>query len=142
MCSKATTLRRAGAWQPIDAAIVSLPQAGPISFIPLKASTFVKTTSDVTFTDGVVVSWTSDRPSEGMEVVRLPLRILTSALDSVSGIVKLRVDYKTQSKGLSDADTALIASQSAQIKSLEGYRTLVDCVRKARESGNESDACF
>lgn len=129
-------------WQPVDAALVALPQAGPISFMPMKASAFVKTTSDVTFTDGQLTSWTQDRPSEVLEIVRLPLKVLSQALKAVSVIVKLRVDYASDSKALVDKNAELIASQAKAEKVSESYDKLMRCVNKARSEGQEADACF
>lgn len=107
-------------WQPVDAAIVPLPQIGPTSFIPLQASMFVKTTSDVTFTDGVPISITRDRPSEALSVLKLPLVVINSLFTSASNVLQLRVNYDTK--------------QSE-------YRKTIECFEAARLTGGTADDC-
>ncbi|WP_397422750.1 hypothetical protein [Phenylobacterium sp.] len=122
-------------WQPIDMAFVALPQAGPTSFIPMNSSAFVKTVNDVQFTDGAIVNWTAERPSEFLEIVRLPVKIATAVISVPAQLISLKVDYSTK-------DKSLIEAQRQQIKALDNWRRLQDC-RTAAGADNEAvAACF
>lgn len=120
---------------PIDAAVVLLPQAGPISYIPMRSSAFVKTVDDVAFDNGMLASWTSSRPSEVLEVVRLPVRILKAVVSVPAEIIKLRIDLSDQQKGLA-------ASQQAQIAANARLALIQRCVKAADGDRDRALACF
>ncbi|MGQ7828944.1 hypothetical protein [Altererythrobacter sp. Z27] len=120
---------------PIDAALVMLPQAGPISHIPMRSSAFVKTTNDVLFENGMITSWTANRPSEVLEVVRLPVRIAKSIVSVPAEIFQLRVNLSDQQKGLAE-------SQKAQIEAQARLLEIKTCVTTAGEDNTAALACF
>lgn len=120
---------------PVDAAVTTLPQLGPISYIPMHSSLFVKTVDDVVFENGVVTSWNAIRPSEVAEVVRLPVRILKSAVSVPAELVKLRIDLADQEKGLA-------ASQKAQIEANARLAAIQACVNAAGSDRDATLACF
>ncbi len=122
-------------WQPVDAALVSLPQAGPVSFIPMRSSAFVKTVNDVTFVDGSVSSWTADRPSEVLEIVRLPVRVLTALISVPAQILSLRVDYSSKQE-------AFAAYQRKEIERDARNVELLACIRRSEADGTAASACF
>jgi multidrug efflux pump subunit AcrA (membrane-fusion protein) len=121
--------------QPVDAALVLIPQLGPISYIPMRSSAFVKTVDDVTFSNGSITSWNASRPSEVFEVVRLPVRILTAIISVPAQILSLRVN-------LSDKDKALAASQQAQIAAQSELAALKSCLASAERDGTNTESCF
>jgi len=121
--------------RPIEAALVLIPQLGPVSYIPMRSSAFVKTVDDVTFSDGSITAWNATRPSEALEVVRLPVRILTAIISVPAQIFSLRVD-------LSDKTKALAASQQAQISAQEKLTALKACLAIAERDGSGADACL
>lgn len=120
---------------PIDAALVMLPQAGPISYIPMRSSAFVKTTNDVLFENGMITSWTANRPSEVLEVVRLPVRIAKSIVSIPAEIFQLRVNLSDQQKGLAE-------TQKAQIEAQARLLEIKTCVTTAGDDSTAALACF
>lgn len=123
------------AWQPIDAVVMSLPQAGPVSFIPMEANALVKTTHDVVFVDGSIASWNSERPSELLSLARVPLQVVDSVFTSVSKIVQARINLGTQSLSLADQQRLIIESQARDAR-------LMQCLSLAQRDGTDTAACF
>lgn len=107
--------------QPIDAVLVLLPQAGSVSYVPMKSSAFVRTVNDVQFEEGAIKSWNATRPSEALEFVRLPVKILKSVLEVPATIFSLRIDVNSKEKALAD-------SQRAEIEAAARLRDLKDCI--------------
>jgi len=126
---------RADSWQPVDAAIVMLPQAGPVSYIPMESSAFVRTVDDVQFADGSIASWNSERPSEAMEVVRLPVKVLTAIVSVPAQLLSLRVDYSTKAQSLADM-------QRQQIEMENRLRLLRACLAQAEAAGESGQSCL
>jgi hypothetical protein len=121
--------------QPIDAALAMVPQAGPVSFIPMQSSAFVRTVDDVVFDNGMIASWNASRPSELLEVVRLPVKILTAVLSAPAQIISLRVN-------LSDKDKALAESQQAEIAAQTKLTALRTCIEVAEREERSATSCF
>lgn len=122
-------------WQSVDAALLPLPQAGPVSYIPMNSSAFVKTVDDVSFQDGSIAAWTAERPSEVLEVVRLPVRVLTAIISIPAQILSLRVDYSSK-------EESLAAYQRKEMERDARNAELVACIRKAEAEGDLASACF
>lgn len=120
---------------PIDATITMLPQIGPVSYIPMRSSAFVKTVDDVVFDNGMLVSWNASRPSEVLEVVRLPVKILKSIVSVPAEIFKLRIDLSDQQKGLA-------ASQQAQMAAQAKLAKIQTCVDAAGANNDAAMTCF
>ena len=121
--------------RPVDAALVLIPQLGPISYIPMRSSAFVKSVDDVTFSNGSISSWNATRPSGALEIVRLPVRVLTALISVPAQILSLRVD-------LSDQDKALAISQEAQISAQQKLSVLKECIAAAEREEKSTAACF
>lgn len=121
--------------RPVDAAVAMIPQLGPISYIPLRSSAFVKTVDDVTFSNGAITSWNASRPSEVLEVVRLPIKLLKAVISVPAEILSLKVN-------LSDKDKALAVSQQAQIASQEKLAALKACISGAESAGTNVEVCL
>lgn len=124
-----------GDWHVADALLAQLPQAGPISYIPTNASAFVKTVDDVVFSDGVITSWSPERPSEVLEVVRLPIKIATAMISVPAQILSLRVDYSSKAKALAD-------QQAAEIASTKTLSKLQKCLKDAQDAGTDGMSCL
>lgn len=121
--------------QPVNAALMMIPQAGPTSFIPMRSSAFVKTVNDVQFEDGVIKSWSAERPSEVLEIVRLPVKILTAIVSVPAQLLSVKVNYSTQ-------DKALIEGQQAQIKAQQNLNILKACLKAAGTDETAQAACL
>lgn len=120
---------------PVDAVVMMLPQAGPTSYIPMRASAFVKTTSDVQFVEGSVAAWSSERPSEVLSVARLPAQAIEAFAGALSRVLTLRVETSTSRE-------ALGAQQMDEQVQLERHRLLMDCIARARRDGTDVTACL
>ncbi len=123
-------------WISTQSSIVMLPNEGPTAYIPIKSAAFVKTVNDVEFENGVIKSWTTDRPSEALEFIRLPVEILKAFVSVPADIIKLRVDLSTQ-------DASLAEKQIAQIEAQERLNKLEICLRDAeRDEEVTALSCF
>lgn len=120
---------------PVDAVVMMLPQAGPTSYLPMRANAFVKTTSDVQFVEGSVAAWSSERPSEVLSVARLPAQAIEAFAGALSRILTLRVETSTSRE-------ALGAQQMEEQVQLERHRLLMDCIARARRDGTDVTACL
>lgn len=127
-------LQRADGSQ-LDASIALLPQAGPIGFVPMNSSAFVKTTDDVQFADGSLTSWSTDRPSEVLEVVRLPVKIATALVSVPAQLLSVKVDYSSKEKALAE-------TQQTQIETQLKLQKLKLCLAKAQADGAAADTCL
>src|SRR5262249_5883892 len=114
-------LRASSGYQPIDGAIVMLPQAGPITYIPMNSSAFVRTVNDVQFTDGMISSWNAERPSEVASVVRIPIRVLTEVMQIPAQVLQYRVN-------LSSSQQDLRSSQNSEMEYIERLRVRDRCL--------------
>lgn len=119
----------------IEEVLLSVPQAGPISYIPQRSSAFVKTVNDVQFENGMIKSWSADRPSEVLEIVRLPVRILTALISVPATMLQLRVNHDSQAKSLAETQAAEMA---ASVK----LRILQVCLDAAGEDVAAARSCL
>jgi hypothetical protein len=122
-------------WQSVDAAVVMLPQGGPVTYIPMNSAPFVRTVNDVQFVDGSISSWSAEHPSEALEVVRLPVRILTALISVPAQLLSVQVDVSTRERTLAE-------TQRQQIEQQERLRLLRECIAEAEHNDTSSLACF
>jgi hypothetical protein len=134
-CAESNAVGTCTKWQATDAAVVTLPQAGPVTYIPMNSAIFVRTVNDVQFTDGSISSWSAERPSEALEIVRLPVKVLTAVVSVPAQLLSLRVDYSSKEKSLADA-------QQAEIASADRLRLLKACLKQAETQNTPTSACF
>ena len=95
----------------VSSQIAMLPQAGPVSYVSMKSSAFVKTVNDVGFKNGVLVSSDITRPGEALVVAGLPLAIVRSFFGAAGEIFSLKVDYSSEA----EARAAQTVSYSQQL---------------------------
>lgn len=122
-------------WYSIDAAVVMLPQAGPITYIPMNSSAFVRTVNDVQFTDGSITSWTAERPSEALEIVRLPVKVLTALVSVPAQLLSVQVD-------ISSRERTLLENQRLQIEQQQRLVILRECIAAAERNETSPLACI
>jgi hypothetical protein len=102
----------------------------------MRSSAFVKTVNDVQFEDGAIKSWSADRPSEVLEIVRLPVKVLMALISVPAQILSLKVDVSSKEKSLADA-------QKAEMEAAERLRALKACVEaSAKQSDASALTCF
>ncbi|WP_339692140.1 hypothetical protein [uncultured Parasphingorhabdus sp.] len=120
---------------PVQGALVALPQAGPVSYIPLRSSAFVKTVDNIVFDKGMLTSWEANRPSEVLEIVRLPIRLLKAVISVPAEILQLRVNYSSQAESLS-------SGYAKQLEAQQKLISLQQCFRKAENTNGDPSLCL
>lgn len=88
-----------------------VPDSTTAFVLPTRAGAFVKTKLEFTFKDGMPVDYSIDQPSQLAAITGLPLAIAKAILEVPASIIKLRVDYESQSAALADARVKLAKSQ-------------------------------
>lgn len=81
---------------------VTIPNLSPISLIPAESLFLVTTTNNATFKDGMLIKYDTNQPSQALEVVRLPARVLQGMLEAVTTFLQLKVNYTKEQKNLID----------------------------------------
>ncbi|WP_396594122.1 hypothetical protein [Brevundimonas sp. R86498] len=120
---------------PLDAVVLMLPQAGPVSYLPMRASALVKTTNDVQFVDGSVAAWSSERPSEVLSLVRLPAQAIEAFAGALARVLTIRIET-------SDGRESLSAQQAEEIVQHERSRLLLNCLEGAASDPDAVTACL
>ena len=99
-------------WFPTEIVALSLPQAGPISYVRQDAGIFTKTTYKNGFSNGILVDYDANRPSEVANLAALPLRVLNGIFDGASQIISLRTGKTKKLTDLTAAELALLQEQA------------------------------
>lgn len=120
---------------PRESLSLKLPQAGPISYLPMTAGAFVRTTSDIQFSNGMIVDWKSERPSEVLEGVRTPFRIVERLIGATAQLASLKVD-------LSSKDAALAQGQRTALSAGASLEAARRCVALAQAEAKDPAPCF
>lgn len=111
-------------WFTTEVLALSLPQAGPISYVRQDAGFMTKTKYKLAFSDGILTSYDANRPSELLEVARTPMRLVNGVFDGISKVISLRTGQNNALAGLSTSElTALqarFALQNGQIVGQSG----------------------
>jgi hypothetical protein len=116
-----------GDWFPAITLALSLPQAGPISYIPQNAGFMTRTTYGTAFKDGILVSYNSSRPSEVLEVARTPMRLVQGFFDGFSKVISLRTGQNNAQAGLVNSQLAVQQAESGLlVDALTGRKKLTD----------------
>lgn len=89
---------------------VALPNFSPIERINFNATTFATNTSKLAFDNGLLTSADTDQPSEMLGVARLPVDIVSGVLESVTGLVQLRINLGQQDVDRADQERALVCA--------------------------------
>lgn len=87
--------------------VISMPNLSPVSLIPADSLFLVTTKNIATFKDGMLVKFDTDQPSQALEVVRLPARVLRGMLEAVTELIQLKVNYTNEQGKLVDAINTL-----------------------------------
>jgi hypothetical protein len=83
-------------WAPISSQMVFLPQRSPIAQIGFKGGGLVTSNADLAFSDGMLTTMDTKRPSEVLSVVKLPLNVVRGMTSVITEIISLKVDYATK----------------------------------------------
>ena len=123
------------AWRTSQVVALKLPQAGPISYLPQNAGAFTRTSYDSVFQDGMLTSYSDDRPSEMLQVAGTPIRVIDALFDGISHVISLRTGVADARSGLSKAQAGQLSAEydllAARIK---GNTTITDAQKANLES--------
>lgn len=97
----------------VDSSIIFLPNKGPVTLAPTTTGALVTTEYELMFEDGVLISWRADRPSELLEIVRLPLSIVDGVFESLSRLIPFQTQQVNNQTDLLEANLRLIEAQGA-----------------------------
>jgi hypothetical protein len=107
-----------------QAAIVLVPNEGPIASVPFNASSGVTTVDKVTFTQGMLTKWDTSKPSEIASIIRIPAGVVTTSLSTLTEVLQARFNVNSKEADLVNSEKSL----------LEAINTLNKT--KAAQSGN------
>lgn len=88
-----------------------VPDADTRFVLPATAAAFVKSKLEYVFKDGMPTEVSIDQPSTLAAISGLPLEIAKAIIEVPASIIKLRVDYESQSAALAEAKTKLLKAQ-------------------------------
>jgi hypothetical protein len=100
-----------------------LPNEGPIGRVDLPAARMVTTGYDFAFKEGMLISFNSTRPSEGLAAAMLIPNALKAIVAIPAEIIQLKVDYSSKEKALIDAKKANLDSELALLNSTNALNT-------------------
>jgi hypothetical protein len=90
---------------------VLLPNGGPIVAIALDRAPFVEKIHDITFTNGTPSEISIKKPSEALEVAKLPLEVVGAVFRTVGELIQLRIDTTGKEAALAEKEVALIEAR-------------------------------
>jgi hypothetical protein len=122
-------------WRTSQVVALTLPQAGPISYLPQNAGFLTRTSYNAAFQDGMLTSYDDDRPSEALQLAGMPIRIIDGVFDGISHVISLRTGVSKAQLGLSQVEKDKVAAQydllAARIK---GSATISDAQKAVLDS--------
>ncbi len=96
-----------------DTALIFMPNASPISKVDFKAGMFVTSKHDVTFENGMLTSKSSNRPSEALGLVSIPLDVAKGVVGVLTEFIQLKINYVSNNETLATKEKALIEALQA-----------------------------
>jgi hypothetical protein len=91
---------------------VEIPNEMPAIPISLDRVSFVTKTAIIEFKDGMIDKVRVEKPSEALELVSLPLRIVGAVFDTIGKLIKFRIDTTDSETALATAQGKLIDAES------------------------------
>lgn len=120
--------------KPVAFFLLMVPNHSPTEMIPANAGAFVTTTQKFGFDNGILVSVDSNKPSEILRAAAIPWDVANATLESLSKLVRLRVDYAEGNADLTEQQIRLLQQLKEQ---LEAQRAL-DAARAGGASDDDS----
>jgi len=103
--------------------VAHVPDASTLFVTPVTAGAFTKVSNKHTFKDGMLVEVSLDKPSMAAAIASLPVEILKALVSIPAAIIKLRVDYESQSAALATSQANVL---KAQVDLLNAQKALED----------------
>ncbi len=113
--------------------MLQVPNGAPAEVLELKATSFVKNTAVLGFTQGLLVSVDTKKPSPALVVAGLPAKIVTGMMDTVSNLLTARVNIVKQETSLATEQANLAKQRQALLDALEELEKLEEAERDAAE---------
>lgn len=95
----------------------------PFCFVVSRGA-FIKKTTTLTITDGVLQGIHIEKPSEIAGLVKIPLDISQKIADLPKGLLSARVDYVTSENNLLTQQAAVLEGQAKVIKAQQALEAL------------------
>lgn len=108
----------------------TVPDASSYYVLPVDANSFTTAKTDIVFSDGMPISYSSDQPSQLAAIARIPVDMLKAAISVPAELIKLRVDYSSQKASLTEKEAAEL---DAKLKLLESQQAL-----KEKQDGSKT----
>lgn len=86
--------------------LVHLPNHGPLMALPLLRHAFVKTKHTVGLRNGMIESYTIDKPSSALALVSWPLDVYDALVSTTAKIVQLKIDTSRSAISLEEQQLA------------------------------------
>jgi hypothetical protein len=103
--------------------VAHVPDASTLLVTPVTATASTKVSNKHTIKDGLLVEVSLDKPSAALAVPSLPVEILEALVSIPASIIKLRVDYESQSATLTGTQ---VKALKAQVDLLNAQKALED----------------
>jgi len=110
-------------WKLYQTKQVEMPNIAPIFSIGVDRSIFVTRSTTLEFDYGVLRDIYIEKPSEALEFVEIPLRVVQAIVKVPAEILKVRIAATDNQKKLIDAQKELILNQRAAIEAAKTLRS-------------------
>jgi hypothetical protein len=95
----------------------------------LSRGAFIKKTTSLTITDGILQGIHIEKPSEIAGFVKIPLDISQKIADLPKGLLTARVEYVTAENNLISQQASLLAAQAKLIKAQQDLKAAEEAVK-------------
>jgi hypothetical protein len=112
-----------GVWKLYQTKQVEMPNIAPIFSIGVDRTMFVKRTTTLEFENGVLKNIFIEKPSEALEFVEIPLRVVQALVKVPAEIVKVRIAATNNQKQIIEAQQGLIQNQLAAVEAANALRS-------------------
>jgi hypothetical protein len=92
---------------------VMMPNEGPIFCYPIERTEFVKRASVLTFTDGILTSAKTDKPSEALAFTMIPVNVLKEIIGIPASILDRRIEINQKTKTVAESEADALRALEA-----------------------------
>ena len=118
----AMRIRFDGPFGTTDSRTVLIPDPSDLQMVDLTRAALVKKSLTATFDKGILTKVTTDKPSEALAFVQIPLDIATKLVALPSELVQLKIDTTEDQSELLKAQQGLIEAQESLLEAVEKAR--------------------
>lgn len=124
----------AGVWEMLDQGLertLLLPNEALCFYVPVDRRMFVTAETSMTFERGMLRSVTTDKPSELLGFVKIPVDVASTLLAIPSELLTIRIQQKTQEAKLAELEAETATNKNAM---LEAELELLEAMRKYQQA--------